>query len=103
MQKLQLYSANETKKLAAVVEGAVRTILASEHGKQYTLARKIGSLREVLCHVKEMRGENSNWLARAEGDVMDFLLTEVGALHNHLCGDRWLTAKSRKRSCGLRS
>lgn len=79
METLRLYTEHETKKLATLVEGAVRTILASEHGRQYTLGRKVSSLRDVLCYIKDMRGENNNWFARAQGDVVDFLLSEVGS------------------------
>lgn len=50
MRTLRAYSDRETKKLAALLEGAVRITLAREHGREYTLARKLGSLRDVLCY-----------------------------------------------------
>ncbi|KAL0634476.1 hypothetical protein Q9L58_006565 [Maublancomyces gigas] len=34
MRPLRLHSENETRKLAAMLEGAVRTILAAEHGRE---------------------------------------------------------------------
>lgn len=89
METLRLYSENESKKLEGVVEGAARMVLAADHGRKYTLARKVNSLRDVLCYVKEMRGENQNWLARAECDVVDFLLSEVSRTQS----PRWPSPK----------
>lgn len=71
MRMLHHYMENESRKLAALVEGAVRSILACDHGKEYTLARKVGSLQDVSCYVQDMRSESDNWLARAERDFVD--------------------------------
>lgn len=92
LQKLRKYTEVETKKLAAVVEGAVRNILASDHGREYTLARKVGSLRDALGYVKEMRREDDNWLMRAEGDVIDCLLSEVSYIYASWIVDLFLQA-----------
>lgn len=65
-------SESENEKLAALIDGAVRSISASERGREYMLVRKIGSMHHALCYIQEVRGESDDWLQRAESDVVDF-------------------------------
>lgn len=36
-----------------------------------------------MCYVQEIRGENADWPARAESDVIDQLLGEVSTTYTH--------------------
>lgn len=58
-QGITLYSEHETNKSAALVEGAVRSVLVHERERGYTLAREVISLRDVLEYVGEKIGIGS--------------------------------------------
>lgn len=59
-----------------------KVLCGRRYGREWTVLRKIDSLKKLVGYIGGIRGEQPNRLARAESDIIDILIQEVDPPHS---------------------